>query len=92
MGARGSIRMKSATVNQALFEDAVNAMPHDALSDLRRSAASLFVQSGFPTLRDEDWRYTNLSHAVDLSNTWLAAAARGSQAARQDAARGTQCL
>ena len=79
--------MKSAAVNQALFEDAVNAMPHDALSDLRRSAASLFVQSGFPTLRDEDWRYTNLSHAVDLSNNWLAAAAAGgSQATHQDAA------
>ena len=79
--------MKSAAINQALFEEAVNAMPPDALSDLRRSAATLFAQSGFPTLRDEDWRYTNLSHAVELSNTWLAAVAgQTPQHASQDAA------
>ncbi len=79
--------MKNVAIDQALFEEAVSAIPPDALSDLRRSAATLFAQSGFPTLRDEDWRYTNLSHAVELSNSWLATAANlASQPVSQDAA------
>src|SRR5262245_61192496 len=31
------------------------------LSELRRSAMARFVERGFPTTRDEDWRYTNLA-------------------------------
>lgn len=63
--------MKNAVLNQALFDTAVKAMPNDALSDIRKSAAELFMHSGFPTLRDEDWRYTSLAPAIALSNTWL---------------------
>jgi Fe-S cluster assembly protein SufD len=31
------------------------------LRDLRRSALSRFSEQGFPTIRDEDWRYTNVA-------------------------------
>ena len=31
------------------------------LAELRRSAMERFVERGFPTTRDEDWRYTNLA-------------------------------
>ena len=31
------------------------------LAELRRSAMASFAERGFPTTRDEDWRYTNLS-------------------------------
>jgi Fe-S cluster assembly protein SufD len=31
------------------------------LSDLRRSAAAAFDQMGFPTTRDEEWRFTNVA-------------------------------
>ncbi len=31
------------------------------LQDLRYYAASRFVELGFPTVRDEDWRFTNIS-------------------------------
>src|SRR5512137_1652040 len=31
------------------------------LGDLRRSAASAFAKMGFPTTRDEEWRFTNVS-------------------------------
>ena len=31
------------------------------LSELRRSAMARFAERGFPTTRDEDWRYTNLA-------------------------------
>ena len=32
----------------------------DALTTLRRAALDRFVSIGFPTARDEDWKYTNL--------------------------------
>jgi Fe-S cluster assembly protein SufD len=31
------------------------------LTELRRAAIERFVERGFPTTRDEDWRYTNLA-------------------------------
>ena len=66
--------MTSTPFNQALFKDAVNAMPQDVLSGLRKSAAAKFAQSGFPTTRHEDWRYTNLARVVTMSNAWLSSA------------------
>lgn len=66
--------MKNAVLNHALFDAAVKAMPDDALSDLRRSAAERFKLKGFPKLHDEDWRYTNLAPVISLSNKWLSIA------------------
>ena len=37
------------------------------LAPLRRSAIARFAEMGFPTTRDEDWRYTNLAPLVALS-------------------------
>ncbi len=54
-----------------LLEAAVNRMPEDALTPARKAALVQFATAGFPTIRDEDWKYTNLRHAVELSNTWL---------------------
>jgi len=34
------------------------------LAPLRRSAIARFAEAGFPTTRDEDWRYTNLAPLV----------------------------
>ena len=54
-----------------LLEAAVNRLPQDALTPARKSAMAYFVKSGFPTLKDEDWKYTNLSRAAEFSNVWL---------------------
>lgn len=54
-----------------ILEAAVSRFPQDALTPVRKAALTQFEKSGFPTIRDEDWKYTNLSHAVDLSNAWL---------------------
>jgi len=54
-----------------LLEAAVARMPEDALTPARKAALAHFATSGFPALRDEDWKYTNLRHAVELSNAWL---------------------
>lgn len=64
--------MKNDVLDQALFDTAVNAMPQDDLSGIRRTAAAQFSRTGFPTLRDEDWRYTDISSAIALSNRWFA--------------------
>ncbi|MGH7941798.1 MAG: Fe-S cluster assembly protein SufD, partial [Limisphaerales bacterium] len=36
------------------------------LLDLRRTGASAFAGLGFPTLRDEDWRFTNVAPIAEL--------------------------
>lgn len=64
--------MTDSVFNQALFEKVVNEIPVDVLSELRKTAANKFTESGFPTTRHEDWRYTNLAPAVSTSNDWLA--------------------
>ncbi len=59
-------------IDQVLVEAAVNRLPVDALTPARKAALANFAKSGFPTVKDEDWKYTNLGAAVELSNTWLA--------------------
>ena len=59
-------------IDQVLVEAAVNRLPVDALTPVRKAALANFAKSGFPTVKDEDWKYTNLGAAVELSNTWLA--------------------
>src|SRR4051812_25685356 len=39
-----------------------------ALQRLRQSAAQRFRELGFPTLRNEDWRFTNVA---PLARTWF---------------------
>ena len=63
--------MTNAAFNQVLFDEAVDAMPQDVLSGLRKSAAAKFRQTGFPTTRHEDWHYTNLASVVTMSDAWL---------------------
>jgi len=58
-------------ISHELLEAAVNRMPEDALTSARKAALAQFSKSSFPTIRDENWKYTNLSRAVELSNTWL---------------------
>ncbi len=69
MGKGSSTRMNA--IAQELLETAVSRFPEDALTPLRKAALKQFASSGFPTRKHEDWKYTNLSHAVDMSNAWL---------------------
>ncbi len=63
--------MSGTGLQQGLLEAAVTALPPDELSAVRAAAVSRFAAIGFPTTRHEDWKYTNLSAAAALSNTWL---------------------
>ena len=53
------------------LREAVELMPRDALAAMRQHALANFLQSGFPSVKHEDWRYTNLQAAVKLSESWL---------------------
>jgi len=63
--------MSAAAIRQDLLEAAVNALPPGELSAVRSAALNNFSASGFPTTKDEDWRYTNLAQAVAVTNQWL---------------------
>jgi len=54
-----------------LVQAAVDRLPVDALTPVRTAALAQFAELGFPTAGDEDWKYTNLDAAVELSNAVL---------------------
>jgi len=45
----------------AALERGLNGDAGSAVHALRRQALGRFTQTGFPTTRDEEWRFTNLS-------------------------------
>ena len=59
----------------AHFEKARERLPGSALGTLRERALRDFVRSGFPTRRDEAWKYTSLDRLVRTDFDPLAAAA-----------------
>lgn len=63
--------MSKAELQSDLLDAALAALPDDGLAPVRASARQAFASRGFPTTRDEDWRYTNLAEAADLGNAWL---------------------
>ena len=69
--------MISTAIDTGLLERAVGKLPGDALTPLRLEALRRFSETGFPTTRHEDWRYTNLAPIIEVSNQWLRDAASG---------------
>ncbi len=49
-----------------LLERELNGSAGSAVHALRRRAMAQFTQSGFPTTRDEEWRFTNLASLARL--------------------------
>ena len=63
--------MTTSLIDESVLDAAVNAMPGDCLVDHRRKAAKRFAALGFPTVGQEDWKYTNLSKLAEFSLEWL---------------------
>lgn len=63
--------MTSPSIDMTLLEQAVRRLPDDSLATIRNDALQSFGETGFPEPRAEDWKYTNLAAAVELSNAWL---------------------
>lgn len=48
------------------FSRLESAQQPDWLLPLRQAGMARFTELGFPTLRDEDWRFTNIAPIVEL--------------------------
>ena len=66
--------MKVTPLDPALLKSVVESLPDDRLADVRRRAADRFGSMGFPTIGQEDWKYTNLADVVELTKDWLGGA------------------
>jgi Fe-S cluster assembly protein SufD len=64
--------MKLATLSSEGLRNAVMRMPVNALSAAREAALANLEKRGLPTVRQEDWKYTDLGTAIDIGNRWLA--------------------
>ena len=67
--------MKQAALSIASLQEAVNRLPDDGLTAARIAAMADINKRGLPSIRDEDWKYTDLSSAIDISNRWLSGGA-----------------
>jgi Fe-S cluster assembly protein SufD len=74
--------MKQAGLSIEELRDAVLRLPDDSLAATRAAALANLDEKGLPTLKHEDWKYTDLSTAIDISNRWLS---QGAQTASTDA-------
>ena len=60
---------------------AVAELSGDSSEKTRLDAMHQFLERGFPTPRDEDWKYTDLAEVIDISERWLAHAPGATSAA-----------
>ena len=72
--------MKPAALSIDNLREAVLRMPDNGLTATRRAALAKIGQSGLPSVRDENFKYTDLRPAIDISNRWLIDGAKESVA------------
>ena len=65
--------MKQASLSIDGLREVVRQLPANGLAPMREAALAHLDENGLPTLRDEDWKYTDLSPLIDISNRWLSA-------------------
>ncbi len=63
--------MKTAMLSIDALREAVARLPDDRLAPMRRVAVDKLGEQGLPTLRDEDWKYTDLSSVIEVGNASL---------------------
>ena len=87
--------MKAPSLDERRLRQAVEARPGpDWLARFRAESLQQFLNAGFPTVRQEDWKYTSLAPLADASDDWLAATAEapGADAERRAAALAREVL
>ena len=75
--------MKHGQLSLESLETIIRQMPDNGLAANRMAALAHLGEHGLPTLRDEDWKYTDLASVVDISNRWLAAGGENQATTRQ---------
>ncbi|MBT8091760.1 MAG: Fe-S cluster assembly protein SufD [Gammaproteobacteria bacterium] len=63
--------MKHAALSIDGLREAIRGLPDNGLAQIREAAVRRLDAQGLPTPRAEDWKYTDLSTAIDISNRWL---------------------
>jgi Fe-S cluster assembly protein SufD len=82
MGPGGRGRVTGSTLPADALREAIAGLPQSGRATLRERGYEAFLASGFPSTRQEDWKYTDLTPVVDISRRWLEA---GAPAALPDA-------
>jgi Fe-S cluster assembly protein SufD len=75
MGPRGGERMSVVSLEARELRETVAVLSKTSAAETRQRAMDQFLARGFPTTQDEDWKYTDLTSVVDISERWLADAA-----------------
>ncbi len=70
--------------NFDLFEDGLNGSREIPFHEVRKSAISKFSELGFPTPRNEEWKYTNVAPLLEYKFKLPVGAARVPEEALQD--------
>lgn len=83
--------MTSMSLSDSALTRAVESMPDDSLSETRQAALARFLERGFPTTRQEDWKYTDLQVVADISKRWLESGATPSKDVALESRIGTIC-
>ena len=65
--------MSNVALSIDALRSAVRALPGNRLQAVRDAALKQLGERGTPTIRHEDWKYTDLAPVIDISNDWLAA-------------------
>ncbi|MGI9237439.1 MAG: Fe-S cluster assembly protein SufD [Woeseiaceae bacterium] len=76
-----------AALNFDELRNIASQLPDNGLTPARETALTHLGEHGLPTLRDEDWKYTDLAPLVEISNRWLSAG--GHQDVGDDSCRET---
>ena len=78
--------MKPVNLSLDALRKAIGQLPDDALAPVRSAALAKLTARGLPTSRHENWKYTDLSTAIDISNRWLENGAEPPKSAASDPA------
>ena len=62
----------TAALPKELLETAVAGRAQLTPGLSRQAALARFLKRGFPSIRAEDWKYTDLTAAIDVTRDWLA--------------------
>jgi len=72
MDPGSSQRMSVHSLQADALSRVVDSLSGETPSKSRHRAMQQFIKRGFPTTRDEDWKYSDLSNIVEISERWLA--------------------
>ena len=78
--------MKPAALSIDDLRAVVRDLPDNGLAQVREAALGRLGEQSLPTPKVEDWKYTDLAQAIDISNRWLQSGSDDAPATDRDEA------